>query len=341
MKKNPTIRDVAKASGVSVATVSRILNDKPDVSEETRQTVLQTINEIGYARRTQWQQITSGKSRVILLHYPRNIRVQNQISHEFIIGAAAACEEYGYSLQLMTQSLDENRLLDVYRSQKSDGIILMEIRLNDWRVELLRKNQLPFVMIGRCQENDGVSFIDLDFETAVSLAVDHLTASGHKHIGFVSIKPQTKRKRYGPAIRASEGYHNACEKHNLPNLYFEAGQGLQNIKEATLNFLNTHPETTAIVSASDMVLTGIINAVQTLGLQIPNDMSIIGLTNDQGAQMIAPSPTAIAFPSWMMGYEAGKLLIEKLEKGTADVVQNLIEPQLVIRDSSGPARATS
>ena len=96
MKNNPNIRDVAKAAGVSIATVSRILNDKPDVSVETRQKVLQTVEEIGYAKRTQWQQITSGKSRVISLHYPRKAAVRNQVSHDFIIGASAACEKQGY-----------------------------------------------------------------------------------------------------------------------------------------------------------------------------------------------------------------------------------------------------
>jgi DNA-binding LacI/PurR family transcriptional regulator len=341
MKNTPTIRDVAKAAQVSVATVSRILNGKPDVSEETRQKVMQTIDGIGYVKRMQWQQITSGKSRVISLHYPRKLAGQSQVSHDFIIGASAACEEEGYSLHLITQSLEENKLLDLYRTNQSDGVILMEIRIDDWRVTLLRQKQLPFVMIGHCEDNEGTSFIDLDFEAAVVAAYDHLVALGHRHISYMPIVVDPGKGQYGPTIRAAAGYQEACRKYNLPGYSVEIGTDLTSIENAALNLLDRSPETTAIVSLSDISLVGIFNAIRAKGLKIPDDISAIGLTSDQGAQMITPPPTAIQFPSRTMGYEAGKMLINKLEKGTNDVVQNLMKPQLIVRNSSGPARITS
>jgi LacI family transcriptional regulator len=86
MKKNANIRDVARAADVSVATVSRILNNKPDVSEETRQKVLDVISELGYARSMQWKQLTSGKTKVITLHYPYKLAISNQVSLHFITG---------------------------------------------------------------------------------------------------------------------------------------------------------------------------------------------------------------------------------------------------------------
>jgi LacI family transcriptional regulator len=183
MKKKATIRDVAKLANVSVATVSRILNNKPDVSEETRQKVLEAIDELGYARSMQWQQITSGKTRVISLHYPYKLAVSNQVSLDFIKGATTACEEHHYSLHLVIQSLEENSLLDFYRTNQCDGMILMEIRMDDYRVKLLRQHDLPFVMIGRCENNKGVNFVDFDFESAVAVAVDYLKYLGH--IGLI------------------------------------------------------------------------------------------------------------------------------------------------------------
>src|SRR6185503_21367630 len=98
-----------------------------------------------------------------------------------------ACEEHGYSLRLVTQALNENSLLDFYRTNQSDGLILMEIRMDDWRVELLRQQDLPFVMIGRCENNDGVNFVDYDFESAVTVAINHLVYLGHHNIAFVSV----------------------------------------------------------------------------------------------------------------------------------------------------------
>ena len=338
MKKKPTIRDVAKAAGVSVATVSRILNEKPDVSEDTRQHVLATIDELGYARSNQWQQLTSGKSRVISLHYPQKTAVLNQVSFDFVTGASSVCGEHGYSLHLITQSLEAFNLLDFYRTHQCDGMILMEIRLDDWRVELLRQHQLPFVTIGHGSNNDGVDFIDFDFFTAVIIAFEHLLSLRHENIGFISIKPEPERKRYGPAVRAAEGYEQACAKYDTPGFYYEVDYGLQNVKEATINMLETHPEITAIISVSDMAIAGIFEAIQSLNLNIPDDISVIGLTNEQGAELTTPSLTSLQFPSWSMGRDAGKLLIDKLEGKIKSVNQTLVAPKLYIRESTGSVK---
>jgi DNA-binding LacI/PurR family transcriptional regulator len=116
IKKIAAIRDVAKSANVSVATISRILNDKPDVSEEARQKVLGVIDELGYVRSMQWKRITSGKTRGISLHYPYMLPARtNPIALHFITGATTACAEHNYSPHLVTQSLDENSLLDFYR----------------------------------------------------------------------------------------------------------------------------------------------------------------------------------------------------------------------------------
>jgi DNA-binding LacI/PurR family transcriptional regulator len=338
MKKNATIRDVARLANVSVATVSRVLNNKPDVSEETRQKVSEVIDELGYARSMQWQQITSGKTRVISLHYPYKLAVSNQVSLHFITGATTACEEKNYSLHLVTQSLDENSLLDFYRTNQSDGVILMEIRMDDWRVKLLRQHNLPFVMIGRCENNDGVSFVDFDFESAVTVAVDHLLDLGHQNIGFVSVIHNQEQNHYGPNIRALEGYEKVCAQHNIPKLYCEADNGFENIKLATLNLISKHPEITAIVSVFDTAVAGIFSAIKSLGLSIPDDISVVGLADEQGAELTSPSLTALHFPASSMGYDAATIMINGLEKGLKTNKQILVGPKLVNRSSTGSVR---
>jgi len=338
VKKNATIRDVAKLAGVSVATVSRILNDKPDVSEETRQKVLDVINELGYARSTQWKQITSGKTKVISLHYPYKLAISNQISLHFITGVTTACEERGYSLHLVTQSLDENSLLDFYRTNQSDGVILMEIRMNDWRVNLLRQRHLHFVMIGRCENNDGLNYVDFDFESAVTVAVDHLVDLGHQNIGFISVVPDPEHNHYSPNVRALEGYEKISTQYNIPELYVQANSGLENVKFATLNLMKQHPEITALVSVFDTAVAGIFPAVKSLGLRIPEDISVVGLADEHGAELTSPSLTALQFPALSMGYEAARIMIDELEKSTKSSKQILFSPKLVIRFSTGLVR---
>jgi DNA-binding LacI/PurR family transcriptional regulator len=338
MKKNATIRDVARMAKVSVATVSRILNNKPDVSEETRQKVLEVIDELGYARSMQWKQITSGKARVITLHYPYKLAISNQVSLHFITGVTTACEEHGYSLHLVTQSLDENSLLDFYRTNQSDGVILMEIRMDDWRVKLLRQQNLPFVMIGRCENNDGVNFVDFDFESAVTVAVDHLMDLGHQNIAFVSIITDSEQNHYGPSVRALEGYEKVCAQYNIPRHYCEAENGFENIKRATLNLMRRHPEITAIFTIFDTAVAVIFSAIQSLGLSIPDDFSFVGLGDEQGTELTSPSLAVLHFPASSMGYDAAKILINELEKGTKPVKQILVAPKLVIRSSTGFVR---
>ena len=338
MKKNANIRDVAKLANVSVATVSRILNNKPDVSEETRQKVLGVIDQLGYVRSMQWQQITSGKSRVISLHYPYKLAISNQVSLHFITGVTTACEEHDYSLHLVTQSLDENSLLEFYRTNQSDGVILMEIRIDDWRVKLLRQHNLPFVMIGRCENNEGVSFVDFDFESAMTVAVDHLIDLGHQNIAFVSIITDPEQNHYGPSVRALEGYEEVCSQYNIPKLYCEADNGFENVKFATLNLMREHPEVTAIITIFDIAVAGIFSAIKSLGLSIPEDISFIGLADEQGAELTSPSLTTLHFPASSMGYDAAKIMINELEGSPKINTQILVGPKLVIRSSTGSVR---
>ena len=336
--KKATIRDVAKLAKVSVATVSRILNDKPDVSEETRRRVLQAIDELGYARSVQWQQITSGKTRVISLHYPYKLAVSSQVSLDFITGATSACEEHNYSLHLVTQSLEENSLLDFYRTNQCDGMLLMEIRMNDWRVNLLRQHNLPFVMIGHCENNDSLNFVDFDFESAVAVAVSNLIDLGHQNIGFISVIPNPERNHYAPTIRALEGYEKVCVQYNIPKLYSETDNGLENVKNATVNLLEEHPEITAVVSVFDTAVAGIFSAIKSLGLSIPDDISVVGLADEQGAELTSPPLTSLLFPALSMGYDAAKIMINRLERNTKASKQILVGPKLVIRSSTGFAR---
>ncbi|MFN2234173.1 MAG: LacI family DNA-binding transcriptional regulator [Anaerolineales bacterium] len=335
MKKKATIRDVAKLANVSVATVSRILNDKPDVSEETRRKVSKAIDELGYARSMQWQQLTSGKTRVITLHYPYKLAVSNQVSLDFITGATTACEERNYSLHLVTQSLEENSLLDIFRTNQCDGMLLMEIRMDDWRVKLLRQHNLPFVMIGHCENNDGLDFVDFDFESAVAEAVNYLVDLGHQNIGFISIAPNPGRNQYAPNIRALEGYEKVCAQYDIPKLYGKADNGLENVKSSTLNLLKKHPEITAVVSVFDTAVAGILSAIKSLELSIPDDISVVGLAVEQGAELTSPALTTLLFPALSMGYDAANILINRLESNTKAGKQILVGPKLVIRSSTG------
>jgi len=335
MLRNHTIRDVAREAGVSVATVSRVLNNKPDASPLAREKVENAIGKLGYARSTQWQQLTTGRTRAISLLFPHTDANPSHIYLDFIAGVTSACEERDYRLDLIMRSVEERDLVDLYRSSKSDGTILMRVQLSDWRVDLLREMKLPFVMLGHTEEPAGASFIDYDFEAAVRIGIDHLVALGHRNIAYVSAMP-SQESQHGPTMRTVRAYANACTELDLPQLLYHADQDLRHIRLMTTNMLQEHPEITALMTMREMVETALFSAVHDAGLRVPDDISVLGLTTPRGPELTSPALTAMEFPAWSMAYEAGRMMIDELEGVDTTVKERLWDPTLIVRASTSP-----
>ncbi len=336
-----TIIDIAKASGVSVSTVSRIINNKPDVSEETRERVLAVIKEYHFEPQVPWQQLASGKSHFITMHYPQN-STKHHMLNAFVVGAAAACEESNYSLNIVVSPLDETSLLSFFRSGQTDGMILMEILLQDWRVDLLRQNNFPFLMFGRCENNAGLNCVDLNVEGGVKMALEHLVGLGHHQIGFVTAEPYSFTETaspsgYGHTHWAVEGYKDACKQYGLPVICERIQLAMESVEKGVLRLLAENPWLTAIVTSQDMVVSGIIKAVQNQQLRIPEDISIVATAIEQMAEMTTPPLTTVNSQAEAASFKATKLFIEQLE-GNSDAKQQILFPfELIVRGSTSIA----
>src|SRR4029453_10148848 len=215
------------------------------------------------------KKFAAGKSHVISIHYPRRLEGFNYASMDFISGATAACEKQHYSLNLITKPLDRNRLLGLYGSMRNDAMILMEILATDWRVEMLRTHQLPFVMIGRCNDNTGISYVDIDFEGAVTSSLDHLVALGHRRIGFLAAAPNGAQHDYSPALRSLASYRAMCSKYGLPTLFRETNLELTTNRKAKSSLLTEKPQITALVTMDGKASVPLAQAVQSLNRSIP------------------------------------------------------------------------
>lgn len=335
-----TIFDVAEAAGVSITTVSRILNNKPDVSKATRQRVQQVIEALGYTPHAQAQRLATRRSRTIALLFPLE-RALGLLELDFIVGAAVAAGEENFFFNFMTNPITENSLLGLYRSAQVDGIILMEIHLQDWRVDLLREYDYPFVMIGHCADNTGLSFVDLNFESGVMLAFDHLVALGHREIGFLSSPQVMRQQGYGPAVRSWAGYEKARQKYGLAPMCAEVNITVPDLFEATLKLLAEQPQLTALVVTQGASTVGTIRALRQIGRAVPDDFSVVGIISDKMAELITPPLTAIGFSAYTMGYQAAKMLISQLNERPVDNNQILPPPELIVRKSTGPVRTSS
>ena len=340
MQKRPklnkmTIVDIAKASGVSIATVSRIMNNKPEVAEETRQRVLKLMEEQGFTPQLAWQQLRSGKSHFVALHYPQDF---NPPSQSIVTGAAMSCEDAGYSLNLIVNALSDKEMLSIFRSGQADGIILMEILTHDRRIQLLREHDLPFVMAGRCADNTGLNYVDIDIGKGVADAVQYLHALGHREIGFILLTPELQEKEYGYTTWALEGYEKVCQRFDLPPVWRKVDLKNENTESALLHMLTAHPGMTAVIAPQEVAVPGLIKAIQARGLRVPEDISIIGLFNDAMSELITPPLSTISFPAHAMGYQAARILIGQMTGELTEPQQVLLRPELNIRGSTGPAK---
>jgi LacI family transcriptional regulator len=280
------------------------------------------------------------------MHYPQN-STKHHMLNAFVVGAAAACEKANYSLNVVVSPLDETSLLTFFRSGQTDGMILMEILMQDWRVELLRQNNFPFVMFGHCENNTGLSYVDFDMEAGVNMAMEHLVGLGHRQIGFVSAEPfaftgTVSESGYGHTHWSVKGYEDACKQYGLPVICERIQLAEESVENGVLRLLDENPHLTAIVTSQDMVVSGIIKAVQNRELRVPEDISIVATAIEQMAEMTTPPLTTINSQAEAASFKATKLFIKQLE-GNSDVKQQILFPfELMVRGSTSvAARAKS
>jgi DNA-binding LacI/PurR family transcriptional regulator len=337
-----TIADVAKAAGVSVPTVSRILNNKEYVADETRQRVHDAIRALGYAPHSQARRLRGGASMTLALHHPIDSpqQLSSVIETSYFTGAAEAASEKEYFINFLISRLTPDSLLNMYRSSQVDGIILLQVRLDDWRINLLRENNYPFVMIGRCADPEGLSFIDLDFENAMLLAFDHLVALGHRNIGFLTYPQSWLKSGVGPAVRSLEGYKQALDKYGLRSCYREIGlKSVEEGFEATSDLLEENPELSAVVTVSHLTAAGSIKALTHHGRSVPQDCSVMAVGfGGNFASVVTPSLTTLEWSPYEISYQATILMTEMLANDQLPVRQVLVPPNLVVRESTQEMR---
>ncbi len=295
----PTMKDVAKAAGVSLSTVSYALNQNRPISDETRDRVMAAIDQLGYTRNAAARTLAGRRSHTLALILPPSTEGFGATIWQFVESATAAAEENGYSLVIWPYSRDESDKVNKLVQQKlADGVLVMEIALDDQRIEALEKAKVPFTMIGRTRQTEGRSWVDIDFTAMVAEALTRLTKLGHRHIALLNHSPAMMEEQYGAAIWTRDAflsqanglgihaYHIPCEETAL------AGQA------AASKILDHDPATTAVITLNETATIGLVAELAIRGLSIPDDISIVGVaTSPAIATMTVPPLTALQAPS--------------------------------------------
>lgn len=333
----PTMQDVADKAGVALSTVSHALSGKRPISEETRSRIQDAIAELGYRPNELARRLANKESKIIGLFFPRFRTGLSEMQLEFVSAAIDAAENHKYALLLWRSPTDVDKLINLTQQGLVDGVIFMEVRIQDDRMMSLRESGFPFCMMGRTNDNAGISYVDLDHKTAVIDAFDYLAELGHKQIAYIDYPIEMAKFGYGPAVFCFHGYQEALKLYKLPKIQEWCEPSSKDAYQALTKLLKQNQKLTALVTPNEAGLPGMYQAVQDSGRKIPDDFSIISLASPQRAERLFPILTTMDFPTEEMGRLVVEILIKSLNRASKKAVHKLLKAKLTVRQSTGQA----
>ncbi len=328
-----TIRDVAHHAGVSNNTVSRVLNDRPDVSPATRVRVQTVIEELGYRPNNLARALLRRESRTIGLVVtdctnPNTARQIRAVQQTMAAG--------GYAVLIFDTQEDAERqeaALRVLEEKVVDGIIITPATIQDDALAHLA-HRLPIILLNREMDERAACDVVLnDNLQGACVAIAHLIANGHTRIGYVTAMREVSTVR--DRLR---GYQAALANASIPfdPLLVERGAiATEAAAMATLRLLEQRPTPTAIFAYNDFMAVGVLSAVLNAGRRVPDDVALVGYDDIVYAPYLQVPLTTIAQQTQEMGVMAARLLLERLAGSERPPQRIVLTPHLVVRASSG------
>ena len=337
-----TMKDVAERAGVSIATVSFVVNNTKRVTPATKLRIETAMAELGFRRNVVARALASRRTRIIALVYPAlEHRFGGSIA-DFITSAAQAASDVDYHLVVWPINNDAGELTTLVGQGLVDGVLLMEVQLEDARVEVLQRLDIPFALIGRTRDASGLDYVDIDFEASMELAMGHLLELGHREIVLLSGSQELPSYRlYGPYEREEAAYLRIAAEHDLRPVIKRCEQSAVAGRRAAAALAEEAPATTAVVAVDDSAGAGLVAGLHGIGRRIPEDISVMCvLTSREMAAVSDPPLTLVAAPGLALGALGVQALIRRLQNDPPQVPA-LRVGTLEVGESTGPVRAAS
>ncbi|MET7426894.1 LacI family DNA-binding transcriptional regulator [Dactylosporangium sp. NPDC005555] len=330
MSNTTGIKEVARRAGVSIGTVSNVLNRPELVASSTRQRVLDAITELGYVRNDSARQLRAGHSRQIALVV---LDVTNPFFTDVVRGAEAAAEEHGVMVVVCNSGEDagrEHRHLDLLEEQRVRGVLITPVDESpNSRLEQLIQRGTPVVLVDRGSGRHSRCSVAVDDLLGGRLAGEHLLEQGHQRITFVG-GPATitqVRERHAGIADAVAGKAELSVV-STPNLTVAAGRAAAAEIDAT-----------AVFCANDLVALGVLQGLTQRGIRVPQDVAIVGYDDIEFAAAAAVPLSSVRQPREQLGRTATAMLLEEIEDdGRHEHRHVVFQPELIVRESSGRPR---
>jgi DNA-binding LacI/PurR family transcriptional regulator len=331
------LADVARYAGVSEATVSRVLNQKPGVAKATQELVLSALDVLGYERPTQ---LRGERARLVGLVLPE---LQNPIFPAFAEVVADGLAKRGFTPVLCTRTsagISEAAYVDMLLEHQVSGVIFSgglyaQAAADHEHYLRLRERGLPVVLVNAAYDDLGFPRISVDDRSAVEQAFTHLRSLGHERIGMVLGPPD-----HVPSARKLAAFEELCDAQGCDRGLVERGMfPMEGGQAAGLRLIRRGA--TGVICASDVMALGVVRAARREGVSIPGELSVIGFDDSALMSCTDPPLTTVRQPIESMGRSAVALLVSQIGGAAVSTEELLFEPELVVRSSTGPAAAAA
>ncbi len=338
IKSYPTIKDVAKQAGVSITTVSFVMNNRADVviSAEVKKRVQKVAQDLDYHPSAMAAGLAGRRTRNLgVVFYPEDKIISNQFYSFVIEGIVKETIEKGFNLYfsyLAAQHEGYQSFPKIIREKNVDGVILIG-RNDPTMAQEIKNRRISVVAIDNYPELPGIDTVQINNRQGGLLAAEHLMQLGHKHIGHLTIAKER------PSLEdRAEGWKEAYSKHSLtfnPDYRFECSElNLNSGYEKTKEILKKHKKITALFCANDEMAAGALKAAREMGRQVPQDLSVVGFDNVALTHYTDPALTTVNVPKEQLGKLAVLRMLELVENKESPAQRQEVSLELVLRNST-------
>lgn len=332
-----TIKDIAKATGVSPSTVSRVIADNPRISSDTKKKVRKAMKELGYHPNIHARNLVAQSTKAIGVILPSSAdkALQNPFFPEILRGIGSVTHKEQYTMMLSSGQTEDEIFAEVERmvyGRYVDGMILLYSRMDDRITNFLRENEFPFVIVGKPYEYmNEITHVDNDNFTAGKEITEYLIAQGHQRIAFIGgardlFVTMDREKGYETALQEA-GLEDVKDYHIHTEFLKSAG------REAVESLLALEKRPTAIVISDDLISLGVLGMLEDSGIRVPEDISLVSFNNVYLSEITRPALTTIDIQIYELGAQSAKALIEKAVEKSEPVKRIIIPHKVIYRDS--------
>jgi LacI family transcriptional regulator len=332
MTRHITMSDVAREAGVSRMTVSRVVNDKGEISAATRQRILGVIERLGYRPSGIARGLATQRTRTLGLVVPD---IANPFFSQVARGAENEAYAHGYSVFLCNTNEDARRELSVLQlleEKRVDGVVLCSSRLDPAELRPALAHHPAVVLVNMQMDGSQIGTVMVDDESGGRKATQHLLQTGHEAIGFLAGPPKSQSGR-----KRDQGYRAALAAAGLPynsNWVRHCAPVVQGGLQTARQLLNDQPELSALFCYNDLVAIGALQACNELGRRVPADLAVVGYDDISLAALVTPALTTCRVPRHELGDHSMKLLLNHINGCIDECEEILLQPELVVRASA-------